>query len=183
MHDKPHSEAAKKKMSDARKGIPNYARRRETVIVDGETLYKCGRCGEFKPYDGFYKDKRTILGITSQCRKCHGQTNIRSRNKEAAREANKLYMRRRTEQNPEKVREGWRNKKKPEPHKKKAREILNEAVRSGKIHRPSICQSCGAEATVHGHHEDYTKPLEVVWLCSECHGKRHRISREEAHHG
>ena len=27
---------------------------------------------------------------------------------------------------------------------------------------------------LHGHHEDYSQPLEVVWLCAPCHGLRHR---------
>lgn len=27
---------------------------------------------------------------------------------------------------------------------------------------------------IHGHHEDYKKPLEVVWVCFACHAIRHR---------
>jgi hypothetical protein len=66
MHDTPHSEESKKKMSDSHKGIVNNARRRKTIVKDGITLYQCGICKEFKPYEEFYKNKRTILGITPE---------------------------------------------------------------------------------------------------------------------
>lgn len=69
MHNKPHTEESKLKMKNARTGIPNYWRRRETIIENGVTLYKCGTCGEFKEYNDFYKDKRTIFGIKSECKK------------------------------------------------------------------------------------------------------------------
>lgn len=69
MHDTPHSEESKKKMSDYHKGIVNNARRRKTIVKDGITLYQCGICKEFKSYEEFYKNKRTILGITPECKK------------------------------------------------------------------------------------------------------------------
>ena len=58
------------------------------------------------------------------------------------------------------------------PDKTKARNILGNAIRDGKIQRQS-CERCGNDKT-HGHHEDYTQPLDVMWLCSKCHGLRHR---------
>lgn len=33
---------------------------------------------------------------------------------------------------------------------------------------------CGTDKNVHGHHHDYSKPLDVEWLCSTCHGIEHR---------
>ena len=57
-----------------------------------------------------------------------------------------------------------------------ARSKLRDAVKRGKIIRMP-CEVCG-EARSHGHHEDYSKPLEVRWLCSKCHGKEHRIYAE-----
>ena len=36
---------------------------------------------------------------------------------------------------------------------------------------------CGV-VKVQAHHEDYTKPLEVTWLCSACHAKVHKLSRK-----
>jgi len=51
------------------------------------------------------------------------------------------------------------------------------AVRSGILKRSETCQDCNIECKPHGHHEDYTKPLDVIWLCKLCHGKRHRKHR------
>lgn len=54
--------------------------------------------------------------------------------------------------------------------------LLNISVRDGKVRRPDSCQSCGAVGMVYGHHVDYAKPLDVEWLCADCHGERHRRS-------
>jgi hypothetical protein len=37
---------------------------------------------------------------------------------------------------------------------------------------------CGSKK-VHGHHEDYNKPLEVHWLCPKHHKARHKEMREQ----
>jgi len=54
--------------------------------------------------------------------------------------------------------------------KANARAYTNEYIRRGKLVK-SICV-CG-NTNVEAHHEDYSKPLEVVWLCRSCHMKRH----------
>ena len=57
--------------------------------------------------------------------------------------------------------------------KRRAHIILNNAIRDKRI-IPRPCELCGFALVVHGHHEDYSKPLDVVWLCKKCHGRRHR---------
>lgn len=44
----------------------------------------------------------------------------------------------------------------------------------GELVKPDKCSECGTEGRIDGHHEDYSKPLEVMWLCGECHRKRHK---------
>ncbi len=56
------------------------------------------------------------------------------------------------------------------PKRYKATTILNNAVRDGKIIRPNNCSKCNKECKPEGHHEDYDKPLNVIWLCNSCHG-------------
>jgi hypothetical protein len=97
------------------------------------------------------------------------------------------YNQKYRDNNREKERARWRKysrtKRKPvarDPVKQKARAALRNAVAAGKITKPKKCSACGVKATVHGHHEDYSKPFEVEWLCSVCHGLRHRIAARAA---
>jgi len=49
--------------------------------------------------------------------------------------------------------------------------MIGNALRDGKVvKRP--CEVCG-DPKSQGHHEDYSKPLDVVWLCTVHHGARH----------
>lgn len=47
------------------------------------------------------------------------------------------------------------------------------AVKDGRLSRPDSCESCGKSCVPQGHHDDYTKPLNVRWLCSQCHSLVH----------
>ncbi len=63
---------------------------------------------------------------------------------------------------------------KKHPERIKARQRFNNAVRDGKITRPSICQNCGKPAFVEGHHYkgyDSEHVFDVIWLCFDCHVK------------
>jgi len=60
------------------------------------------------------------------------------------------------------------------PEKYKAQSAVGNAVRDGRFHKPKICETCGEEKRLHGHHEDYSEPLRVNWLCAICHKARHK---------
>jgi hypothetical protein len=56
-----------------------------------------------------------------------------------------------------------------------ARRRLAYALYIGKVKRPDNCEKCGeAIQHLHAHHADYSKPLEVIWLCPKCHGFIHQ---------
>lgn len=54
----------------------------------------------------------------------------------------------------------------------RAHALVAAAIRSGQL-VPELCKICDDEKTV-AHHEDYSKPLEVVWLCRKHHRARHK---------
>lgn len=64
------------------------------------------------------------------------------------------------------------DKKNPEKHK--AHYTLRNAIASGKIIKSKVCSICGeTDCVIEGHHEDYSKPLEVIWCCIKCHKELH----------
>lgn len=63
-----------------------------------------------------------------------------------------------------------------DPEKRAANILVGNAVRDGRLKKPSICSRCGAvppRRQLHAHHHDYYNPLDVEWICSECHGLEH----------
>ena len=56
-----------------------------------------------------------------------------------------------------------------------ARDKARNAIRDGKLTRQP-CEVCGAWAEAH--HPDYSKPLEVIWLCVPNHGAEHKRMKE-----
>ncbi len=58
-----------------------------------------------------------------------------------------------------------------ERHKWEARWKAQRAIKSGRLVRQP-CRDCGS-VKVHAHHEDYNKPLDVVWLCETHHRAEH----------
>lgn len=72
---------------------------------------------------------------------------------------------------------GYHNEAKWEhsnPQKVKAQSAVQYAVKTGKLEK-GPCEFCGTAIDVVGHHDDYTKPLTVRWLC--------RLHHRHVHYG
>lgn len=149
----------------------------------------CSKCGATKPLTDFYKHPKTLDRRQARCKEC-AKADVREnriRNAEYYRQYDAMRY-----QNDPKVKERHRRYQSTEAGKmaaKKSRRkwaannqdkraahvILGNAVQSGKIIKPDNCSSCGKDGCrIHGHHEDYTKPLDVIWLCAGCHVKAHK---------
>lgn len=87
-------------------------------------------------------------------------------------EKNRIYYRNWSKENKEKINE--KNKKWREQNKEKrnANSKLRYAINTGKIMRPNNCSECNKKCKPDGHHLDYNKPLDVLWICSACHSRK-----------
>jgi ribosomal protein S27AE len=131
----------------------------------------CKDCGQNKPEDAFYKHPAMARGILNQCKECkkayqrtHHQLKMKDPawvTKERARQVAKVCS-------PVGMAR-MRRYRKEYPERYAAHRTLNHAVRDGKIIKPETCERCGLTERLHGHHADYSRPLEVEWLCAKCH--------------
>ena len=95
------------------------------------------------------------------------------------------YKRRYREKYPEKHKEErkrWYNKHKDtflaykkkynslNPEKHRAHSLVAYHLKVGNIQK-QLCDICGNDAEAH--HEDYKKPLEIIWLCRKHHKRFH----------
>lgn len=104
------------------------------------------------------------------------------RNLEKARsmslEATKKYLS--TENGRKKANQRASEWDKKNPEKRRAHDRAMYAVETGKLIRPSSCSKCQKECKPHAHHEDYSKALDVIWLCATCHFYLHHESKHYA---
>ncbi len=149
---------------------------KKPTIIDGAAHWRCSKCGEWLPASAFYRDKRTPNGLKTQCKACHTEGAIRTRDKENHRAKRRESARKNFAKNPEKFREQWRKRPRKVGPKADARQIVHLALRIGALVRPEVCEECGERKRLTAHHEDYQKPLQVRWLCYLCHAQEHRRS-------
>lgn len=63
------------------------------------------------------------------------------------------------------------------PDRKAAHQAVQTAIRNGTMVRQPC--ACGA-GRAHAHHDDYSRPLDVVWLCHRHHMERHAMLAERS---
>ena len=56
--------------------------------------------------------------------------------------------------------------------------LLYSAVATGRLTRPDNCEACGEQGKIEGHQDDYSKPLDVRWLCPSCRRALHKELRK-----
>lgn len=145
----------------------------EVSRMPEEAYKRCSRCKVDLPASEFNRHSTNKDGLQTTCRRCQLLRNRewREKNPEAATELRRRYRARHLDE----VRERRRNEKIAHPEHHRARRAVQQAVREGRIVKPSACTECGIETPdLQGHHEDYSRRYDVMWLCSSCHGAKHR---------
>jgi hypothetical protein len=132
---------------------------------------KCTKCGKKKPPSDFYAHPFGAGGRDSKCKEC-AKLVVKAAYR-ANREARREYDRRRqrTPERRRKQQETGRRMIRKYPEKHAARLAVKRAVASGRL-VSTPCEMCGHPKT-EAHHDDYSKPLAVRWLCCRCHKRVH----------
>lgn len=142
----------------------------------------CFKCSQTLAIVNFYRHPRMADGHLNKCKECARKDSSHSHhlNKD-----DPLWVEKQRVRGREKYHRlygngpNWTSPEATPEEKTKARRLLQYALRRGEILKPSRCTDCGcASNRIHGHHEDYSKPLAVFWVCSLCHRKRHAIYPE-----
>lgn len=172
--------------------------------MESQPLKRCSMCHEEKPTSSFSADKSRADGLNNKCRQCKAA--IRRKSKDRIREYNKQYLAANPEKRKlwrkksaparrktaaYKLRKA-RYKRSPagkataaraikkhvmlHPDRDKARRLAKLAIKTGKLKRLP-CEVCGAEKS-EAHHPDYSKPLEVRFLCRFHHLVAHGVKSE-----
>ena len=150
-------------------------------------MKECFKCKRHLPLDEYYKHPQMGDGHLNKCKDC---TKSDSEKRRKIKEQDPLWVLSERKRHREKTRRYLAQGKKflskdtyartkkfrdENPEKYKAHGLVNRALRSGKLHRHPCC-ICGAKAQAH--HEDYSKPLEVIWFCPKHHGEHHANKRD-----
>ena len=139
-----------------------------------EAPKQCFKCKKWQDLDDFYKHPQMKDGHLGKCKQC--TKDDVTENRTANLERIRAYDRERGKLPHRIVAQVARTKifRKMNPMAYAAHIIVGNAVRSGKLKKPRKCSECNRKGMICGHHEDYYKPLDVIWVCQVCHKKRHK---------
>ena len=140
----------------------------------------CTICCKAKPLVAFHNNPMGSFGVYSICKVCRAK-----RSKGVKNEYYRKYNR--TVRKPqlklrltisEEAKRNTKNKcyndyRRANPFKIAARQIVRHSITLGLLERPDVCSECGKVGKIDAHHEDYFKPLDVMWLCRGCHKTLH----------
>ena len=136
----------------------------------------CTKCGGEGP---FWKDKTKKDGFHSLCVDCKSETDKKYRQSEKGREVGYASVKKwQSTTSGRKKSNGYKkNWALSNQEKCKASSDVRHAVESGRLTKPDRCSidGCTAKKNIQGHHEDYSKPLDVVWLCAKHHKLLHKV--------
>lgn len=134
----------------------------------------CHGCERELPVEEFHKNRRRKDGLQTQCKFCIEQYRRQRLENPEARERQYEAQREWCRRNRPRIRERVRGYNARNRDKERARQRVKHALKMGRLTKPDHCDLCGETGRIEGHHADYAKPLEVQWLCSQCHHDVHK---------
>ena len=147
----------------------------------------CKECNLEKEIKDFYKHKAMADGYLNKCIECvkarvikHRESNlekIKEYDKKRAMLPHRVQYRleyQKTEKYKESHAKSILKYTKKYPMVKACHVIVGNAIRDKRLIPDVICSTCKLETKIEAHHDDYTKPMDVKWLCKKCHTNWHK---------
>ena len=123
----------------------------------------CSKCKCCLPLSEFHRYKRRSQTHYSQCKGCKAAYKRQNKNQllcaQKKRRLNDTTL----------------------PTKQKAWNRVYYALKTGKIGKPESCSVCGVvvgKNKIQAHHDNYSKPFDIIWCCQDCHVKFDKLKRE-----
>lgn len=153
-------------------------------------MKSCRMCNEEKPLFEFYKNSQMKDGHINNCKACHNKRSIgwtkankervnannreRAKREDVKEKRKKIYT---SDVNREKQRLAVQRYRLRKPFVDIAHRAIRFALEKKEISRPSNCSACDATGKIEAHHDDYSKPMQIRWLCKGCHETWHRFNK------
>ena len=134
---------------------------------------QCFKCGRILDIEEFYPHKQMRDGHLNKCKECTKKD--ASKRLRLHPDVVKEYESKRSKtEHRKKLRLFYTEKyRKEHPERISANSKVGRAIKSGKIIKPKCCSICGKECKTVAHHYDYSKPLDVIFVCQSCHKRIH----------
>ena len=139
---------------------------------------QCTRCKKYKLYNKFNKSKAFNDGLSYRCRVC---TKELFREKNWSKEKIERYEKKeaKKKERNKRILKCQKIYKEQNPEKIRCHRIVAKAVKDGTLIKLEYCEICNkTNCTIYGHHDAYSKPLDVVWCCYRCHLDIHKALRK-----
>lgn len=134
----------------------------------------CFKCRRVLPLGEFYAHPQTADGHLGKCKNCArrdvGENRLKRRAQYVAYDNARCVGSRKSRRRASAV--VWGD---THPSERRVHKIVQNAVLAGVLSQES-CRFCKDPKTV-AHHEDYSKPLDVWWVCQGCHFSIHAAKR------
>jgi hypothetical protein len=135
----------------------------------------CFKCQTIKPLTEFYKHSAMLDGHLNKCKICtkndvaiHRLANI-NKIRQYDKERSKLPERKKLNTT---IVKAWRQE---DNKRQKCHNAVSRAIKRGILVRMP-CIKCNSLKSL-AHHENYNKPLDVMWLCQICHKDWHKHNK------
>lgn len=122
-------------------------------------MFTCKKCNFTKPIADFSVSKKGLLSHYTTCKVCKNAYQRQYSKSKAGKEVQVKADQARKEKFA---------------HKRSARSKTFTAIKNGTI-QVLPCLICGDKAEAH--HHDYSRPLDVMWLCKTHHRETHNLTK------